>query len=96
MMRGVLAVLLLATACGLSIDDFKTQANDARQCVPGDSCVRAGATDCLCASVVNSKQKAAIDDAAAQVSCSGRSASCRGLTDLRCGDDGLCTATLEP
>ena len=90
-------LLLAMAACGgVSVQDFQTELAAARVCAAGDTCVIAGQAPCLCASPVNSKEAAHINEHAKEVSCGGAQVSCVSYSNPRCGNDGLCTATVGP
>ena len=96
MKSAVVAMAMLAMGCGVSIDDFRAQANASKNCTALEKCVLAGAAKCLCPTPINSKYAAQVNDYATQVNCGGAEVDCTSVVNVRCGDNGVCIGEAGP
>jgi hypothetical protein len=96
MKRVVLAMAVMAAGCGgTSIATFQETARTAKACnAVTDTCVNAGAAQCLCPTPVNSKHAKDIDDLAKSVACGGAVADCAQSTNPRCVN-GMCISDIQ-
>jgi len=62
--------LAIFTGCTTK-DSFFALRDEAASCKDGDTCIFAGATDCLCPAPVNASRAEEINDTAESVSCIG-------------------------
>jgi hypothetical protein len=86
--------LALTSGCGtLSIEEFREQVQEARDCTEGDTCVLAGAGRCTCGSPVNASRAADLNDAAHYVDCWYSNLDCAPYANMRCVD-GKCIGTM--
>ncbi len=77
--------------CGLSLEAYAEQVEEARVCVEGDECVLAGAGQCACLTAVNASEEEAINEAAMDLDCNGAQVECATVTNPRC-EAGRCVA----
>jgi hypothetical protein len=87
----ILASVVWLSACCPSIEEFTDQRETATSCSPGDTCVLAGSSDCLCPTPVNASRAAEIEAAADEVCCGGAQVECVFFQNPRC-ENGKCVA----
>jgi hypothetical protein len=91
--RLCLVLVLAGTGCGLSLEEYRDVVEEAQVCAPGDRCVLAGGGQCTCATPVNEREAARIDEAAADVRCGGAMPECPAHFDVRC-EAGRCVSSM--
>jgi hypothetical protein len=89
----ILASVVFLSACCVSEEEFSQEAEEAAACSAGDTCVLAGASQCLCARPVNASKAAELDALAQEVCCEGRAVSCVPFLNVRC-ENGRCMGNL--
>ncbi len=87
----LLVSVVFLSGCCESIESFSEHRAEAAACSPGDTCVLAGGSQCLCAAPVNASRAAEIEAAADEVCCGGAQVDCVLFQNLRC-ENGRCVA----
>jgi len=90
----ILVSLAFLAGCCPTHEEFTQQREEAAACSPGDTCVLAGSSQCLCAGPVNAAKAAEIEAAAKEVCCGGAVVDCVSFTNLRC-ENGRCVADFQ-
>ncbi|MBK7863576.1 MAG: hypothetical protein IPJ65_34220 [Archangiaceae bacterium] len=89
-MKRLVVLVVFALSCGgLSVQEFQQQVAAAKECnqAAGDTCVNAGAAQCLCPTPVLSSKAAAIDRVAQSVGCGNAQVECALQLNPRCVND---------
>jgi hypothetical protein len=89
----ILASVVLLSGCCLSTEELAQQREEAAACAPGETCVLAGSSQCVCPVPVNASKAAEIEAAADEVCCGGAQVDCVFFQNVRC-ENGRCVADI--
>jgi hypothetical protein len=87
----VVAAALVAIACGTSEETYNRAIDEARACMPGDTCVLAGGGACTCPAAVNGREATRLNDLGRDVRCADAGVQCPALMNPRC-EHNVCVA----